>query len=383
VDPPLLNLSWSNTLSVDREVYRMTVTVTYNFSNSFQARPRFSVFAEPRPTSQTGMDDSAGMISVRPWLITKSTAASSSLGHLSRWASITPNPLRSLTCNNGKELNPLSTGRRQVEKCVTSNLGCEKGCASSRKAGMVFSELGVTKQGQIRHNSGYKGRHRSALVCNARGFLSELQSLREEKADVVKAPVEFESPLEIVLYPDPRLRNKNKRVTVFDEKLQQLVSEMFEVMYRTDGVGLAAPQVGVNVRLMLYNPEGVKGEGQEYILVNPKIVKYGKQTDVATEGCLSFLKLEADVERSLSVRVEAQDIKGKKFGLTLKGWQARIFQHEYDHLEGILFHDRMIPEEVDKIRAGLTQLEDEYEKRVGQPAPERVKNDQVAVLSSD
>ncbi|KAL2642150.1 hypothetical protein R1flu_009737 [Riccia fluitans] len=211
------------------------------------------------------------------------------------------------------------------------------------------------------------------LVAQARrGFLTELQSLKEE-TEAPSGPVEFESPLGVILYPDPRLRAKNKRISVFDEKLQALVTEMFDVMYKTDGVGLSAPQVGVNVQLMLYNPEGERGKGQEYVLVNPKIVKYSKQRDVFKEGCLSFPQLEADVERPLNVRVEAQDVKGKKFAISLKGWQARIFQHEYDHLEGVLFHDRMNSEAVNSILPGLRQLEDAYEKASGRPAPERVK----------
>jgi peptide deformylase len=128
-------------------------------------------------------------------------------------------------------------------------------------------------------------------------------------------------------------------------------------------VGLAAPQVGVNVRLMVYNPVGERGQGEEYVLVNPQIVKYGKNQDVFAEGCLSFPTfgsdpkkaptIEADVERPKSVRVEAQDIKGKKFAMTLKEWQARIFQHEYDHLEGTLYFDRMSPEVLDSIQLDL------------------------------
>ncbi|CAI7787613.1 unnamed protein product, partial [Closterium sp. NIES-54] len=102
---------------------------------------------------------------------------------------------------------------------------------------------------------------------------------------------------------------------------------------RTEGVGLSAPQVGVNVRLMVYNPVGERGKGVEMVLVNPRIVKYAKARDVIEEGCLSFPKIYADVERPMGVKVDAQDINGRKFSISLKEWQARIFQHEYDHLE--------------------------------------------------
>ncbi|KAH9318827.1 hypothetical protein KI387_020596, partial [Taxus chinensis] len=145
--------------------------------------------------------------------------------------------------------------------------------------------------------------------------------------------LEYESPLEIVEYPDPRLRAKNKYIKKFDEKLQNLVDEMFDLMYRTDGVGLSAPQVGVNVQLMVFNPEGERGKGEEIVLVNPEIYKFSQKTEVFTEGCLSFPEICADVERPLSVKIEARDITGKKFMLKLKEFQARIFQHEYDHLQ--------------------------------------------------
>ncbi|CAI5980937.1 unnamed protein product [Closterium sp. NIES-65] len=188
-------------------------------------------------------------------------------------------------------------------------------------------------------------------------------------------PISYESPLDIVLYPDPRLRAPNKRVNVFDESLQKLVAEMFDVMYRTEGVGLSAPQVGVNVRLMVYNPVGERGKGVEMVLVNPRIVKYAKARDVIEEGCLSFpkiyadveyakardvieegclsfpVKIYADVERPMGVKVDAQDINGRKFSISLKEWQARIFQHEYDHLE---------------------DLEDKYAEATGAPPPESV-----------
>ncbi|CAM6096314.1 unnamed protein product [Calypogeia fissa] len=344
------------------------------------------------------MIDTVGILRARLTSSLIISAANSSVGHISRWATMAPSRSlpHSVSHGHGRQFDILlSMGTKNVESGFTTT--CELGVPAGGSVGEYSSKgdsrltTGFRTCNRLRTASavgefGFRvsattrgGGRRSPFVCSARrGFLSELQSLREEKEE--KEPVEFESPLQIVLYPDPRLRKKNKRVTVFDEKLQQLVKEMFEIMYNTDGVGLAAPQVGVNVQLMLYNPEGERGQGQEYILVNPKIVKYGKQTDMSTEGCLSFLTLEADVDRPLTVRVEAQDIRGKKFGLTLKGWQARIFQHEYDHLEGVLYHDRMTPVELDKIRSGLVRLEEEYEKRTGQPAPERVKRPHGSAL---
>lgn len=213
----------------------------------------------------------------------------------------------------------------------------------------------------------------SRLVTRARRtLLSELQEIRDEKN--IASSLEYETPLKIVLYPDPRLRAKNKRIAVFDEKLEKFAKEMFEVMYNTDGVGLSAPQVGVNVQLMVFNPEGEKGKGEEIVLVNPKIFKYANKCSLFTEGCLSFPQLEGDVERPVSVKIEAQDIKGKKFYIHLKGFQARIFQHEYDHLQSTLFFERMTPDVLENIIPALQKLEKDYEQRTGRPSPESINS---------
>ncbi|KAK3264832.1 Peptide deformylase 1B, chloroplastic [Cymbomonas tetramitiformis] len=175
-------------------------------------------------------------------------------------------------------------------------------------------------------------------------------------------PLEFSVPLEVLIYPDPKLRAPNLPIENFDDDLATLASEMFKTMYRTVGVGLAAPQVGVNVQLMVYNPEGDPNKGKEYVLVNPRIVKKSKDTDFEAEGCLSFPEIEGDVERSLTCKVEYRDLSGKRNTFILRGWQARIFQHEYDHLEKILFHDRMSPEVLETVQPQLTALEEAYNK---------------------
>ncbi|XP_042969859.1 peptide deformylase 1B, chloroplastic isoform X2 [Carya illinoinensis] len=138
----------------------------------------------------------------------------------------------------------------------------------------------------------------------------------------------FEAPLKIVEYPDPVLRAKNKRIDSFDDNLKKLADEMFDVMYKTDGIGLSAPQVGINVRLMVFNPVGERGEGEEIVLVNPRVNKYSKKVVLFNEGCLSFPGIYADVERPESVKIDAQDIKGARFSVNLSGLPARVFQHE-------------------------------------------------------
>ncbi|ERN02397.1 peptide deformylase 1B, chloroplastic/mitochondrial isoform X2 [Amborella trichopoda] len=194
----------------------------------------------------------------------------------------------------------------------------------------------------------------------------------EEDGIATPADLSYEAPLKIVEYPDPRLRVRNKRVSVFDENLKELVAEMFDVMYKTDGIGLSAPQVGINVQLMVFNPAGERGEGEELVLINPKVYKYSKKLVLFDEGCLSFPGIYADVERPTSVKIDARDITGAKFSVHLKGLPARVFQHEFDHLQGILFFERMTEEVLESIRPGLQALEKKYETLTGLPSPESI-----------
>ncbi|XP_031264078.1 peptide deformylase 1B, chloroplastic/mitochondrial [Pistacia vera] len=195
------------------------------------------------------------------------------------------------------------------------------------------------------------------------------------KEDLVASPADlhFEPPLKIVEYPDPILRARNKRIVTFDDNLKKLVDEMFDVMYKTDGIGLSAPQVGMNVQLMVFNPVGECGEGQEIVLINPRVNKYSKKKVLFNEGCLSFPGICADVQRPESVKIDARDINGTRFSFNLSGLPARVFQHEFDHLEGILFFDRMTEEVLDSICIQLQALEKKYEDKTGFPTPERVE----------
>lgn len=209
---------------------------------------------------------------------------------------------------------------------------------------------------------------KSLLLRELASGKADLQEDDKDNAIPSVSKLEWDSPLDIVRYPDPRLRAKNAKIAVFDESLKRLAAEMFDIMYRDEGVGLAAPQVGVNVRLMVYNPEGEKGKGREWILVNPKVISSGKGTETMEEGCLSFqdasidLYIRGDVTRSNTVKIKAQDETGAKVSLSLTDWQARIFQHEFDHLQGTLFYDRMNQEEFQKVKSELIFMEKLFEK---------------------
>ncbi|MDD4365310.1 MAG: peptide deformylase [Synergistales bacterium] len=141
----------------------------------------------------------------------------------------------------------------------------------------------------------------------------------------------------IRIYPDSVLREPNEEVTVFDKAFKEFVAEMKALMYAHDGLGLAAPQIGVSRRVAV-----VAHEGREYVLVNPKITaSSGNQTD--EEGCLSFPGLFEKVTRPDRITVEALDEEGNKQILEAAALLARAFAHEIDHLEGVLLIDRISP----------------------------------------
>jgi peptide deformylase len=167
--------------------------------------------------------------------------------------------------------------------------------------------------------------------------------------------------LEIVLYPDPRLRAKNTPVNHFDEQLAVVAREMFELMYGTEGVGLAAPQVGINRTMLVYNPTGDPEEAdEERVLCNPKVIAKSSEVEPGEEGCLSFPEMRGSVTRPIAVEVEAFDLQGNSFRLQIDDWEARIFQHELDHLDGILFIDRFSPADKTRVKAQLGDFADEY-----------------------
>jgi peptide deformylase len=125
-------------------------------------------------------------------------------------------------------------------------------------------------------------------------------------------------------------------VTEFDEELRTLAADMFESMYMAIGIGLAAPQIGVGKRITVVDLSNKKNPEEKIVLVNPEIVhKEGKQ--VEEEGCLSLPEIREKVSRAAKVRVKAQDLEGKWFEMEGEELLARAFQHEIDHLDGILF----------------------------------------------
>lgn len=147
--------------------------------------------------------------------------------------------------------------------------------------------------------------------------------------------------MEIVHYPHPALRWKSRPITEINDDLRAIVRRMFELMYEHKGIGLAANQVGLPLRLFVINLTGEATEKEEeLVFINPEIVRR-KGTFVGEEGCLSLPKLYGDVRRAEKIVVGAFDLEGQGFEVSVDDLASRAIQHESDHLDGILFPDRM------------------------------------------
>jgi peptide deformylase len=169
--------------------------------------------------------------------------------------------------------------------------------------------------------------------------------------------------MEVVVYPDPALRLGGKTVTAFDADLRELAARMLTAMYEEGGVGLAAPQVAIPQRLLVLNPKGDAADRSgELVLVNPTLSRK-KGREFGEEGCLSFPGIYAEVERWIDITIAYQDLDGKPATMTASGWLARIIQHEMDHLDGVLFVDRLTPADRLRVRSKLDELEQRHAGR--------------------
>jgi peptide deformylase len=153
-------------------------------------------------------------------------------------------------------------------------------------------------------------------------------------------------------YPDPVLRMKANQVDDFDESVTGLVERMTLLMDEARGVGLAAPQLGVLRRILVYRKAE---EGPVVALVNPRVVFTGEEVEAADEGCLSLgaATVVVEVERPTALKIEASSPEGEPISIEAEGLEARVIQHELDHLDGVLIIDRTTPEQR---RAALAQL---------------------------
>lgn len=218
--------------------------------------------------------------------------------------------------------------------------------------------------------------HTTSLFCS-HGTFSTVASRRHKLDDREKVAREedrsgagaetttaADEPLDVLRYPHPALRAHNEEVT--QEELRSgatavLARRMLRTMYDTHGVGLAAPQVGVHKRLVVLNPTGDPDRSEEErVLVNPIVVRTGRDRDTNLEGCLSFPGMDGWVERDAWIEVEALDLAGVRTTRTYEDWEARICQHECDHLEGTLFIDHFSEEDRNEVKPVVDKLVAEF-----------------------
>jgi peptide deformylase len=163
--------------------------------------------------------------------------------------------------------------------------------------------------------------------------------------------------LKIINYPDPRLKKVSKPVEIVDDSIKALAGRMLQLMREARGVGLAAPQVGRNIRLFVMNHTGEPGDDRVY--VNPELFE-AEGSEEAEEGCLSLPGLTANIVRDKTVRIVATDLEGKPIDQKATGYLARVWQHEFDHLNGTMIIDRMGPVAKMAAKKKLRELEDVY-----------------------
>ena len=177
--------------------------------------------------------------------------------------------------------------------------------------------------------------------------------------------------LKIILYPDPRLKKISAPVKAFDERLRALAARMFELMREAKGVGLAAPQVGENLRLFVMN--ATQDPADDRVYVNPVLSDFEGEEE-QEEGCLSLPGIHINVDRSKRMRLQAKDLDGNPVDLTETGYVARIWQHEFDHLNGIMLTNHMGTVAKMTNRRVIKELEENYAAEQGKKTKPNKRN---------
>jgi peptide deformylase len=168
-------------------------------------------------------------------------------------------------------------------------------------------------------------------------------------------------PVRLVKYPHPTLRHKSKELRRVDAELRKIIREMFDVMYERQGIGLAANQVDLPYRLFILNLKSDPAAAdQELVFLNPVISQRSGMVE-KEEGCLSFPELYAPVKRSEKITISAYNLAGEEVTCNATGLLARAAQHEYDHLDGILYIDRLSPAALLSVKEALAELEMEFD----------------------
>jgi peptide deformylase len=187
--------------------------------------------------------------------------------------------------------------------------------------------------------------------------------------------------MELVYYPDPRLREVSKKISTVDQEILDAIPQMFEIMYKARGIGLAGPQAGLGRRIVVANLTGDPDKkDDEQVFINPEIVdRSGKLKE--EEGCLSLPGMAVQVPRAEKVLVRYKGIDGKVVEREAEMLESRLFQHEIDHLDGILILDKMTPADRKQNAPLIEELEEDFKahrKPKRRPTPRKKAEDEVA-----
>ncbi len=186
--------------------------------------------------------------------------------------------------------------------------------------------------------------------------------------------------LKVITYPHPGLRHIAKPIKRVDATLKQIAARMIELMYQHRGVGLAATQVNLPIRMFVWDPTGNPEKGQPAVYLNPTITR-PRSNEEAEEGCLSIPGVNSNVVRAKTIHLHAFDIQGREIETDLSGYEARIMQHETDHLDGVLFIDRLSPAQIRDHDNDLAILETEFQsrQRMGElPSEDQIREELLA-----
>jgi peptide deformylase len=158
--------------------------------------------------------------------------------------------------------------------------------------------------------------------------------------------------MQIITLGDEKLKQKAEKVETIDDEILQTAATMLEALKRDKGIGLAGPQIGFMKRIFITHVQG----DIERIFINPSILETSQETEKVEEGCLSIPGIYTDISRSKMIKIQAWNEKGKAFTLETEGLLARVIQHEYDHLEGVLFLDRLPQEKSEQLTAKYEKM---------------------------
>lgn len=231
----------------------------------------------------------------------------------------------------------MNMSRSQLSKAVIEEI---KGMSSTSILKKIRANKNSSFASTIKEFSEFAESENSEYNSTQESFSENLDTSMTVAAPVTKEKLET-PPLGLHYLGDKVLRQKAKRISKVDDAIRDLAKEMLQTMYSSHGIGLAAPQVGVNKRLIVVDTDPENPDHEAIVFVNPEIKKFGKEMCGFEEGCLSIPGVNLDVVRPDKIEVSFRDVNGKPKRIKADGLLSRVIQHEIDHLDGVMFVDRV------------------------------------------